>query len=95
MILVDVGNTTIHFASERSGKIVKPWAIDTKSATLAAIKQSVFRGHTLNSVELSVCPRNKKRRLSSFLKCNPFGKIVRLYLYDALAAIIVVVGKDL
>jgi len=41
MILVDVGNTSIHFALEKNGKIVKAWTIDTAGATLVGIRKAV------------------------------------------------------
>jgi type III pantothenate kinase len=41
VILVDVGNTSIHFALAKNGEIAKTWAVDTASVTLAGIRKAV------------------------------------------------------
>jgi len=41
VILADVGNTSIHFALSKNGKIVKTWTVDTASATLVGIRKAV------------------------------------------------------
>jgi type III pantothenate kinase len=58
MILVDAGNTSIHFALWQNGKIVKTWEAATASATLAAIRRSVAGAHKI--IACSVVPRITK-----------------------------------
>ena len=57
MILVDVGNTSIHFASAKNGRIIKTWQINTASATLIAIKRSIagVRRHDRCQAPVIVC----------------------------------------
>ncbi len=59
MLLVDVGNTSIHFALSRGGKTVKTWRLDTGSATLAGIKLSIAgamnRAPTRTDAPIMVC----------------------------------------
>jgi type III pantothenate kinase len=54
MILVDVGNSTIHFALAKGNEIVKQWGIPTATATLSQIKTAV---RTNQVIACSVVPQ--------------------------------------
>jgi len=61
MILVDVGNTSIHFALGKNHKIAKIWQLDSQSATLAQIEQAIDQYRSLGRVVVcSVVPRVTK-----------------------------------
>ncbi|MCP4652628.1 MAG: type III pantothenate kinase [Candidatus Omnitrophica bacterium] len=72
MIIVDVGNTTIHFAWERKRKIRKHFKLETQKATSASIRKVLLSTFDKDIVVCSVVPAITKL----FKKKLPNGKKV-------------------
>ena len=57
MLLVDIGNTSIQFAVERGGRIIKTFSHETAAATSQSIQKSLVRYPDEIMLVCSVVPR--------------------------------------
>ncbi len=80
MILIDIGNTTIHFAVEKNSKLVKQFRVPTRTVNAAKIKKIIGSLPAEEIVICSVVPKITSlfRNLKTLKKIAVVGKDINV-----------------